>query len=133
VLARYLGVDPADVPLEVAPSGKPYIGRAADGLQFSASSADGTVVVAVAAEVAAEEAGRLGELAVTRVRRRFPEVEARYELAEGTAVPVLADASHGCGLVVVGNRGRGPVGALLSGSVGDGLIARTHSPLAVVH
>jgi nucleotide-binding universal stress UspA family protein len=79
------------------------------------------------------EAERLGELAIDRISRRFPSVEARYELVEGTAVPVLAAASRGCGLIVVGNRGRGLLAGLLAGSVGNGLITRTHSPLAVVH
>jgi len=81
----------------------------------------------------AQDAATLADLAVARVRRSFPALPVRHELVEGTAVPVLADASRGCGLIVVGNRGRGPVAAILTGSVGNGLIRRTHSPLAVVH
>ncbi|GLY29217.1 universal stress protein [Kineosporia sp. NBRC 101731] len=113
-------------------------------LSFAAERAgrqDVPLVVTVAYEDAqgtqdtqgTQAATRLGELAVTWVHRCFPGVQARYELVEGTAVPVLSDASHGCGIVVVGNRGRGLTADLLTGSVGNGLITRSHSPLAVVH
>lgn len=75
-----------------------------------------------------QEAQRLGEAALERVRRSFPGVQARYELVEGTALPALTDASRRCGLVVVGSRGSDP-----AASVGNGLITQSHSPLAVIH
>lgn len=77
---------------------------------------------------AVHDAQLLGEVALDRVRRSFPGVRVRYELFEGAALPALADASRGCGLVVVGNRGSGP-----EASVGNGLITQSHSPLAVIH
>jgi nucleotide-binding universal stress UspA family protein len=104
-------------------------------LSFAAERAGRQAVplVVTVAYGEAQEATPVGELAVAWVHRCFPGVEVRYELIEGTAVPVLADASHGCGIVVVGNRGRGLTAGLLTGSVGNGLITRSHSPLAVVH
>lgn len=82
---------------------------------------------------AAVDAGLLADQATARVHRSFPQLDVRHEMVEGTAVPVLADASRGCALIVVGNRGRGLLTGLLTGSVGNGLIRRAHSPLAVVH
>ncbi|MBT0771573.1 universal stress protein [Kineosporia sp. J2-2] len=124
------------LPITVGYDGSPGAERA---LSFAAERAaqEGVPVVVVVAfspsAGAGHDAQALGELAVARVRRCFPGVEVSHELTEGTAVPVLADASRGCGLIVVGNRGRGLMAGLLAGSVGNGLITRSHSPLAVVH
>ena len=104
---------------------------------------DGTAGAERALGFAAERAARQGvPLVVVRaysaaaggaephvLARRFPGVEVRYEPAEGPVAPVLADVSRGCGLVVVGSRGRG----VPAGSVGHGLVGRTTSPLAIVH
>ncbi|GAB6902207.1 universal stress protein [Kineosporia succinea] len=85
-----------------------------------------------AASPAADAAAVLAESARVRVRRTFPGVRVSHEVLEGTAVPVLSEASRDCGLVVVGNQGRGLTTGPRS-SVGHDLVTRSHSPLAVVH
>ncbi|GAB3285925.1 universal stress protein [Kineosporia babensis] len=144
VVSPGVSAEAADLPITVGYDGSAGAERA---LSFAAERAAQqavalVVVVAFSAPVSApattEDEGRglrdaelLGEVAVARVRRWCPTVVARYELAEGTAVPVLARASRSCALVVVGNRGWSDSGQ--GGSVGNGLITRSRSALAVVH
>lgn len=136
VVSPGVQAEPApDLPITVGYDGTPGAERA---LLFAARRAQQEevplhVIVVFPPETRGQDAETLGQVAVARVHRCYPGVRVRYELTEGTAVPVLADASRGCGLIVVGNRGHGLITGLMAGSVGNGLITRTHSPLAVVH
>ncbi|GLY17007.1 universal stress protein UspA [Kineosporia sp. NBRC 101677] len=91
------------------------------------------LVVVVAQAPLTADPQTLGAQAAAWVLRRHPGLEVRHEVAEGEAVPALAAASRGCGLIVVGSRGRALAAGVLDSSVGDGLISRSQSPLAVVH
>jgi nucleotide-binding universal stress UspA family protein len=65
-------------------------------------------------------------------RDAHPGLEVRTEAIGGSAGRVLADASKGAGLVVVGARGRGGFSGLLLGSVSHAVIHRATCPVAVV-
>jgi nucleotide-binding universal stress UspA family protein len=62
---------------------------------------------------------------------RYPDVAVRREVARGLPGQVLAEASEGGQLVVVGARGEGVVSRLL-GSVGETLLYHAHCPTVVV-
>lgn len=61
----------------------------------------------------------------------IPEIDTR--LTYGKSVPVLADMSKDCRILVVGRRGLGAFDRLVLGSVSMGLVHYAHSPVAVIH
>jgi nucleotide-binding universal stress UspA family protein len=65
-------------------------------------------------------------------RRRCPEVPVREEIAYGHPVDALVQASRAAGLLVVGSRGRGALGAAMLGSVSRGVLHHAECPVAVV-
>jgi nucleotide-binding universal stress UspA family protein len=62
---------------------------------------------------------------------KYPDVPVHRELAYGSAVRSLSDASEHAALVVVGSRGRGAFESLLLGSVGQGLLHHAHCPVVI--
>ncbi|RPE31889.1 universal stress protein [Kitasatospora cineracea] len=70
---------------------------------------------------------------VDLVRTEFPGVEVDARSVAGSPVGVLAEASRGAALLVVGHRARRRPARLNPGSVPMGLAGRTHCPLEVVH
>ena len=72
------------------------------------------------------------EAAVDLVRERQPLVEVSGAAVEGAPGAVVADASHGAGLVVVGARGHGGFAGLRLGSVSRAVVRTVACPVAVV-
>lgn len=66
-------------------------------------------------------------------RQRFPDVEVVRDVVEGEPGPQLVRLSQNARMVVVGARGRGPVTALVLGSVSMDAVHHAHCPVAVVH
>lgn len=82
-------------------------------------------------DVEAEE-GRLLAEATSGWSDKYPDVTVRRSLVRGRAVHVLADASAGASMLVVGARGHGGFEELLLGSVGLTLMHKTTCPIAIV-
>ncbi|MFI7445995.1 universal stress protein [Nonomuraea sp. NPDC049714] len=65
-------------------------------------------------------------------RERYPELEVVGSVVPGHPAPVLADASRGADLVVLGSRGLGGLAAAVLGSVSHAVLHRAHCPVAVI-
>lgn len=85
-----------------------------------------------AARLLAEGADHASDAAQERLRRDFPDVDATFDVVAGDPRTVLAEASAGARLLVVGARGRGGFTGLLLGSVSHALLRAAHSLVAVV-
>lgn len=72
------------------------------------------------------------EHAVAGWREKYPEVEVELRVVHAPPAQALAEASEGASLAVVGARGRGGFAGLLLGSVSQGVLHRTHCPVAIV-
>lgn len=72
------------------------------------------------------------ESARGRVLQDHPTLAVDVLVVEGRTEQVLADASVGAGLVVVGARGRGDLASLLLGSVSRGVVHRAQCPVEVI-
>jgi len=81
--------------------------------------------------LAADEERLLAE-SLAGWRTEYPDVDVVPAAVRGRAARVLAEASAGADLVVVGSRGRGGFTGLLLGSVGHAVLHRAHCPVAVV-
>lgn len=64
-------------------------------------------------------------------REAHPELDARAEVAAGQPWRLLADASRGASLVVVGSRGRGGFAGLLLGSTSKAVLRAARCPVIV--
>lgn len=64
---------------------------------------------------------------------KYPDVAVRRHSVRGLPVDALVRQSEDACLVVVGTRGRGGFAGLLLGSVSQGVMHRSHCPVAVVH
>jgi nucleotide-binding universal stress UspA family protein len=80
-----------------------------------------------------EVAGRrqLAE-AEAAIRREHPELEIGLTVRTASVVPTLIALSEGAPLTVLGARGSGGFGGLLTGSTAVALVAHGHGPVAVV-
>lgn len=79
-----------------------------------------------------DEAGPVLRAAAARLAERHPGLAVRQSAVVGDPVEVLAERSGAAELVVVGSRGAGGLGRLLTHSVSRRLAARTRGPLLVV-
>jgi nucleotide-binding universal stress UspA family protein len=66
-------------------------------------------------------------------QEKYPDVAVRRHSVPGLPVEALVRQSENACLVVVGSRGRGGFAGLLLGSVSQGVMHRSHCPVAVVH
>jgi nucleotide-binding universal stress UspA family protein len=66
-------------------------------------------------------------------RQKFPDVCVSTDTVRGHPVDVLINKGATAHLIVVGGRSRSAVGAILPGSVADGVIRHAPCPVAVVH
>ncbi len=82
--------------------------------------------------LAQEEAATATAVAARIAREEHPDLPVREIASEGRPAAVLADASAGCELLVVGSRGRGGFAGLMLGSVSHAMIHRAGCPVAVV-
>jgi nucleotide-binding universal stress UspA family protein len=71
--------------------------------------------------------------ALAGMREKYPDVVVTENVIHGHPVGVLRDAAAGASLLVVGSRGRRLLGALLLGSVSQGVLHHAYCPVAVVH
>jgi nucleotide-binding universal stress UspA family protein len=83
-------------------------------------------------EAARSAASRHVAAARAQVKADHPDLVVHEMVAEGRAAAVLAKASRGAGLVVVGARGRGDLASLLMGSVSRSLMHEAHCPVQIV-
>lgn len=79
-----------------------------------------------------EDAETAAELAAESVRTNHPGLGVEARAVAGHAAKALVDASHGAGLLVLGNRGRGGLPGLRLGSVPLRVMAGARCPLIVV-
>lgn len=77
-------------------------------------------------------ARRVTDHALGSVRRMAPDLEVGVSTPLCDAREALVDLSHRASLLVVGTRGRGPMKALLLGSVSGAVAVHAASPVAVV-
>ncbi|MFA1541781.1 universal stress protein [Actinomadura monticuli] len=84
-------------------------------------------------EILAGDARRLLAESLAGWRSKYPEVEVVAEAVRGRPGSVLTEASARADLLVVGSRGHGGFAGLLLGSVGQAMLHRAHSPVAIVH
>jgi len=83
-------------------------------------------------QFAEEEQALVGE-SLAGWQDRYPDVVVRRHSVRGLPVEALVRQSENACLVVVGTRGRGGFKDLLLGSVSQGVMHRSHCPVAVVH
>lgn len=69
---------------------------------------------------------------VRRVRARHPSIEIHSALSPDSADTALDTMGEEAALLVIGSHGRGAIGDLLLGSVGDDLIRKMTCPVAIV-
>jgi nucleotide-binding universal stress UspA family protein len=101
-------------------------------LPIYATDPMGTAYMAIDREelVAAAEAVLQSEVA--RIARLAPDVAVRTVAHEGSAGPMLVDASKGAAMVVVGAKQRGELVDLVLGSVGHKVLHHAHCPVVLV-
>lgn len=69
---------------------------------------------------------------VAGLAEKYPDVQVEQRLRQGRPAKVLADASRGAALVVVGSRGHGGFASLLLGSTSRSLLHHAQCPVLVV-
>lgn len=81
----------------------------------------------------AEEEQTLVAESLAGWQEKYPDVTVSRHSVRGLPVESLVEQSETACLVVVGTRGRGGFAGLLLGSVSQGVMHRSHCPVAVVH
>ncbi|MDD7939541.1 universal stress protein [Actinomycetospora lutea] len=83
-------------------------------------------------DVVADQARRFAEEAVLPLSAALREVPYEVRVHPGSSAPVLADAARDASVLVVGHRGRGPLGSAVLGSTGLRVLALAPCPVLVV-
>lgn len=83
------------------------------------------------AEAHSDELRAMAET-VAGFAEKYPDVHVEQRLRQGRPAKVLADASRGAALVVVGSRGHGGFASLMLGSTSRSLLHHTYAPVLVV-
>ncbi|GGM42266.1 universal stress protein [Micromonospora sonchi] len=144
------GEPPANGPVVVGVDGS-ELSRQAVGFAFEEAARRDTELVAVHAWLYPTPAGpgdilplvydldafreqeeRVLAESVAEWSERHPEVTVRQRLVRGSPGRALVEQSRTAQLVVVGARGRGPLGGLLLGSVSHAVLHHAESPVAIV-
>lgn len=84
-------------------------------------------------QAARQAAEQIAHTAVTAAQNSHPRIEVESRVVSGRPAHLLAEASPGAGLLVVGARGRGGFTSLLLGSVSHTVIHSAACPVAVIH
>jgi len=79
-----------------------------------------------------EAGNRMLELTVAEVKARHPRVDVTWSTPRGRTVDALVEESRDAVLLVVGSRGRGPVGSVVLGSVSHDVLRSPPCVVAVV-
>jgi nucleotide-binding universal stress UspA family protein len=82
--------------------------------------------------IPSEDAERIAQVTVEKVRARHPDVDIVIRIVEGHPALVLVERSKEAALLVVGNRGHRELTGLLLGSVSEHCVAHAHCPVLVV-
>ena len=77
------------------------------------------------------QAVRTAEHALGTWTEKYPDVDVRVDVADGSAARELVDSSRTAGLLVVGTRGHGGLAGMLLGSVSHAVLRHAHCPVAV--
>ncbi|MFC5139867.1 universal stress protein [Actinomycetospora rhizophila] len=83
-------------------------------------------------EVVEDQARRFAEEATMPLSAALREVPCEVRVHPGSPAPVLAEAARNASLLVVGHRGRGPLGSAVLGSTGLRVLALATCPVLVV-
>jgi nucleotide-binding universal stress UspA family protein len=78
------------------------------------------------------DARRVLDEAVAKVRSTHPGVRVRSTIIRGHPAPALIEASRGADLLVLGSRGHGEFVGMLLGSVSEHCVAHAHCPVLVI-
>lgn len=77
------------------------------------------------------EVVRAAEHSLEVLTQKYPEVQARMDVAEGAAAEKLVEASRTASLLVLGTRGHGRLAGMLLGSVSHAAIRHAHCPVVI--
>jgi nucleotide-binding universal stress UspA family protein len=80
----------------------------------------------------ADHAQRLVEEILESLGKDHPDVHVDSTVSEGSAAPVLIEASKGANLLVVGSRGHGEFAGMLLGSVSQHCVSHAPCPVVVM-
>lgn len=80
----------------------------------------------------ADEEVRLAAEVLAGFRTDYPDVRVHEHLIRSSPVDALLDAATDAAMIVVGTRGRGPTLGAVLGSVSNGVLHKSHIPVAVV-
>lgn len=84
------------------------------------------------ATAAEAEAGAVTAASASLAVGKQSTVPVHQQIAEGPVADVLATAAIGCGLLVVGSRGRGRAAGLILGSTSNAVISLSPCPVAIL-
>jgi nucleotide-binding universal stress UspA family protein len=77
------------------------------------------------------DATRVLKKALKQIKSEWPDVSMTSQVVEGHPSPILADASKGATMLIVGSRGHGEFTGMLIGSVSEYCATHAHCPVLV--
>jgi nucleotide-binding universal stress UspA family protein len=79
------------------------------------------------------QARRTAEHRLGRWTEKYPDVDVRVDITQGSAARELVESSRTAGLLVVGTRGHGGLAGMLLGSVSHAVLRHAYCPVAIAH